>query len=196
MSTALYRVPGTPPVQEQLLDAARDLLTRRPWAAISMLHVADRAGVGRTRLYQEFGSRADLERALVTREARALLAQIKNALTQNTGRPRGALAAVYDVCSTAVADRSPVVELLREEIYSGSRHATGDESLLTTGNREITNALQGTWPTIGTVEAQLVSEALLRLASSALMSNGHQTLTGEGVAEVLGPYLERAVGKA
>ncbi len=180
-------------VRERLLDAARDELLHRPWADISMLEVAKRAHVGRTRLYQEFGSRADFERALVSREAGALLTRIERALEESKEHPREALAAAYDVCAAAVADRSPAVELLRGEIYSGGRNMTGGESLLMTANRAITTALQDTWPTIEPVDAELVGEALLRLASSEQMSDGRRTLTGVGVAEVLGPYLNEAL---
>ncbi|MDF3297981.1 TetR/AcrR family transcriptional regulator [Streptomyces tropicalis] len=69
-----------PAARESLLDAARTALVRRPWSAVRMVEVAAAAGVSRQTLYNEFGSKEGLGRALVRREADAYLAGVERAL--------------------------------------------------------------------------------------------------------------------
>src|SRR4051812_47333613 len=57
-----------PAARESLLDAAYTALARRAWSAVRMVDVAAVAGVSRQTLYNEFGSKEGLARALVRRE--------------------------------------------------------------------------------------------------------------------------------
>ncbi|MGW7279685.1 TetR/AcrR family transcriptional regulator [Streptomyces sp. NPDC054844] len=77
-----------PAARESLLDAAYTALTRRPWSAVRMVDVAAAAGVSRQTLYNEFGSKEGLARALVRREADGYLAGVERALA---GGPGGAV---------------------------------------------------------------------------------------------------------
>jgi AcrR family transcriptional regulator len=70
-----------PAARESLLDAASTALARRPWSAVRMVDVAAAAGVSRQTLYNEFGSKDGLARALVRREADGYLAGVDRALT-------------------------------------------------------------------------------------------------------------------
>ncbi|MET9684845.1 TetR/AcrR family transcriptional regulator [Streptomyces coeruleorubidus] len=70
-----------PAARESLLDAAYTALARRPWSAVRMVDVAAAAGVSRQTLYNEFGSKDGLARALVRREADGYLAGVDRALT-------------------------------------------------------------------------------------------------------------------
>ncbi|WP_316742683.1 helix-turn-helix domain-containing protein [Streptomyces sp. MK7] len=69
-----------PAARESLLDAAYTALARRPWSAVRMVDVAAAAGVSRQTLYNEFGSKDGLARALVRREADGYLAGVDRAL--------------------------------------------------------------------------------------------------------------------
>ncbi|MFE7760223.1 TetR/AcrR family transcriptional regulator [Streptomyces sp. NPDC057438] len=69
-----------PAARESLLDAAYTALMRRPWSAVRMVDVAAVAGVSRQTLYNEFGSKDGLARALVRREADGYLAGVDRAL--------------------------------------------------------------------------------------------------------------------
>jgi AcrR family transcriptional regulator len=55
--------------RESLLGAAARALAERPWSAVRMVEVAVTAGVSRQTLYNEFGSKDGLARALLVREA-------------------------------------------------------------------------------------------------------------------------------
>lgn len=69
-----------PAARESLLDVAYAALARRPWATVRMVDVAAAAGVSRQTLYNEFGSKEGLARALVRREADGYLAGVERAL--------------------------------------------------------------------------------------------------------------------
>ncbi|MFB7504488.1 TetR/AcrR family transcriptional regulator [Streptomyces broussonetiae] len=69
-----------PAARESLLDAAFTALARRPWSAVRMVDVAAAAGVSRQTLYNEFGSKDGLARALVRRAADRYLAGVERAL--------------------------------------------------------------------------------------------------------------------
>ncbi|MEU1490792.1 TetR/AcrR family transcriptional regulator [Streptomyces sp. NPDC005776] len=69
-----------PTAREALLDAAHAALAARPWAAVRMVDVAAAAGVSRQTLYNEFGGKDGLARALVRRAADGYLAGVERAL--------------------------------------------------------------------------------------------------------------------
>lgn len=69
-----------PAARESLLDAAYTALARRPWSTVRMVDVAAAAGVSRQTLYNEFGSKEGLARALVRREADGYLVGVDRAL--------------------------------------------------------------------------------------------------------------------
>ncbi|MCW2870969.1 TetR family transcriptional regulator [Actinacidiphila oryziradicis] len=69
-----------PTVREALLDAALSALDAQPWVAVRMVDVAVAAGVSRQTLYNEFGSKEGLARALARRETDDFLAGVERAL--------------------------------------------------------------------------------------------------------------------
>ncbi|MBC9711192.1 helix-turn-helix transcriptional regulator [Streptomyces sp. TRM66268-LWL] len=71
-----------PAARESLLDAAYTALQRRSWPTVRMVDVAAVAGVSRQTLYNEFGSKDGLARALVRRETDAYLAGADRALAE------------------------------------------------------------------------------------------------------------------
>ncbi|MEU0050645.1 helix-turn-helix domain-containing protein [Streptomyces sp. NPDC006309] len=95
-----------PAARDSLLDAAYTALTRRPWSAVRMVDVAVAAGVSRQTLYNEFGSKEGLARALVRREADGYLAGVERALG-SAAEPRDRLTATAEW--TAVAARENVL---------------------------------------------------------------------------------------
>lgn len=90
-----------PAARESLLDAAYSALARRSWSAIRMVDVAAVAGVSRQTLYNEFGSKEGLARALVRREADAYLAGVERALALPGGAPERLAAVAEWTASTA-----------------------------------------------------------------------------------------------
>ncbi|MFF7141697.1 TetR/AcrR family transcriptional regulator [Streptomyces nodosus] len=73
-----------PAARESLLDAAYAALLRRPWSSVRMVDVAASARVSRQTLYNEFGSKEGLARALVRREADGYLTGVERVLTASS----------------------------------------------------------------------------------------------------------------
>ncbi|MER8119391.1 TetR/AcrR family transcriptional regulator [Streptomyces sp. NPDC094031] len=71
--------------RESLLEAASAALARRPWPTVRMVEVAAAAGVSRQTLYNEFGGKDGLARALVRRAADGYLAGVERALAVGGG---------------------------------------------------------------------------------------------------------------
>lgn len=85
-----------PEVRAALLIAAEAHLARRPWSAVRMGEVAASAGVSRQTLYNEFGSKEGLVRALARQAADGYLAGIERALARPATDPRERLRAAAD----------------------------------------------------------------------------------------------------
>ncbi|CAL9579882.1 TetR/AcrR family transcriptional regulator [Streptomyces sp. enrichment culture] len=96
-----------PAARESLLDAAYTALARRPWSAVRMVDVAASAGVSRQTLYNEFGSKDGLARALVRREADGYLAGVERALAEASD-PRERLTATAEWMMSAAHDNALV----------------------------------------------------------------------------------------
>ncbi|MCX4691118.1 TetR/AcrR family transcriptional regulator [Streptomyces sp. NBC_01408] len=99
-----------PAARESLLEAAGAALAARPWPAVRMVDVAAAAGVSRQTLYNEFGGKAGLGRALVRREADRYLDGVDRAL----GTPATAADRLLAVAEWTVraARAQPVVRAL------------------------------------------------------------------------------------
>ncbi|MEV7322932.1 TetR/AcrR family transcriptional regulator [Streptomyces sp. NPDC093970] len=100
-----------PAARDSLLDAAYAALARRPWAAVRMVDVAVAAGVSRQTLYNEFGSKEGLARALVRREADGYLAGVERALGSHT-EVRERLTATAEWMALAARDNALVRAML------------------------------------------------------------------------------------
>ncbi|CAL9570582.1 TetR/AcrR family transcriptional regulator [Streptomyces sp. enrichment culture] len=96
-----------PAARESLLDAAFAALARRPWSAVRMVDVAAAAGVSRQTLYNEFGSKDGLARALVRREADGYLAGVDRALAAHSD-PRDRITATAEWVTSAARDNALV----------------------------------------------------------------------------------------
>jgi AcrR family transcriptional regulator len=191
-----YAVAARELLRSTLLDAMREQLRTRPWAGVTMADVAKTAGVSRQTVYNEFGSRRDLAQAYVLRETDRFLATVEDAVTAHLDDPVTALAAAFDVFLTAAAD-DPLVRA----VVSGD--GGGDEllALITTQGEPVLERatdrlaafmLEG-WPALGRSGATLLAESVVRLAISYAALPSGRGLTGRSIAELLGPYVERAL---
>ncbi|GCB46057.1 TetR/AcrR family transcriptional regulator [Streptomyces sp. NL15-2K] len=100
-----------PAARESLLDAAYTALARRPWSAVRMVDVAAAAGVSRQTLYNEFGSKEGLARALVRREADGYLTGVERALTAH-GDVRERLTATAEWTASTARENALVRAML------------------------------------------------------------------------------------
>ncbi|MHC5908757.1 TetR/AcrR family transcriptional regulator, partial [Streptomyces sp. S6] len=106
-----------PSARESLLDAAFAALARRSWSTVRMVDVAAAAGVSRQTLYNEFGSKDGLARALVRREADGYLAGVERAFTGDFEDVGGRLVAVAE-WTVSSARENPLVRALLTGCWS------------------------------------------------------------------------------
>ncbi|MET8974493.1 TetR/AcrR family transcriptional regulator [Streptomyces sp. NPDC004539] len=106
-----------PSARESLLDAAFAALARRSWSTVRMVDVAAAAGVSRQTLYNEFGSKDGLARALVRREADGYLAGVERAFAAGPGEPGERLVAVAEWTVSAARD-NPLVRAMLTGCWS------------------------------------------------------------------------------
>ena len=69
--------------RDRLLDAAAELICAQDWAKVRMADIADRAGVSRKTVYNEFGSKPELARALVLRNFQTYVARVDDVFTEH-----------------------------------------------------------------------------------------------------------------
>jgi AcrR family transcriptional regulator len=122
-----------PAARESLLDAASTALMRRPWSAVRMVDVAATAGVSRQTLYNEFGSKDGLARALVRREADGYLAGVDRALALPADtRDRLAATAEWTVraCRSNVLVRAMLTGCWSERLPSPSLTAVASSCVV------------------------------------------------------------------
>ncbi|MFI6375245.1 TetR/AcrR family transcriptional regulator [Streptomyces sp. NPDC050546] len=100
-----------PAARESLLDAAYAALARRSWSTVRMVDVARAAGVSRQTLYNEFGSKDGLARALVRRETDGYLAGVDRALAGHSDL-RDRLTATAEWTTSAAGENALVRAML------------------------------------------------------------------------------------
>ncbi|MEV6327087.1 TetR family transcriptional regulator [Streptomyces sp. NPDC051909] len=105
-----------PTARESLLDTALAALGTLPWSAVRMVDVAARARVSRQTLYNEFGSKEGLARALVRREADTYLLGVRRVLA-TPAPPERNLVAVAEWTVARAAER-PILRALLTDAWN------------------------------------------------------------------------------
>jgi len=194
-----YAVAARELLRSSLLDAAGRELSARPWSEVTMSEIARAAGVSRQTLYNEFGSRGDFAQALVLREASRFIEAVEGAIAANARDPRVALRVTFELFLTVAAE-NPLVRAIvsgegADELIA--LFTTRGETLVQMASARLTGVLLESWPMVERQEAELIGEALVRLAISyGALPRGGPAETAEAVAELLGPYVVRLVAAA
>jgi AcrR family transcriptional regulator len=193
-----YSVAARQLLRNTLLDAACHQLQQRPWADITMAHIAAAAGVSRQTLYNEFGSREQFAQVLLMREATSFLAAVEEAVNQHLHDPATALAAAFDVFLTAAASNplvSAIVNGHADELLALA--TTHGKPLVHSATERLTAVMVAGWPFVNSNDVAILSECLVRLAISyAALPAGPADTTAASVAALLAPYVERLVQQA
>ncbi|GGZ83771.1 TetR/AcrR family transcriptional regulator [Streptomyces subrutilus] len=163
-----------PAARESLLDAAVAALAARPWPAVRMVDVAAAAGVSRQTLYNEFGGKAGLGRALVRLETGRYLDGVDRALAA-PGSDAERLAAVAE-WTVRAAGAHPLLRAL----LTGARDAALPAPGRAPGPGELARAVRdravaALAPAGGARRCELV----VRLALSYVVAPGEEPGAGE-----------------
>jgi AcrR family transcriptional regulator len=191
-----YAVAARELLRNTLLDGASKELATRPWSEITMSEIARAAGVSRQTVYNEFGSRPVFAQALVLREAGRFIDAVQSTIAANAEDPRLALQATFELFLTVAAE-NPLVNAIvsgegADELIA--LFTTRGETLVEMASARLTDVLLASWPAVAADDAELIGECLVRLAISyAALPKGRAGETAQGVASLLGPYVERLV---
>ncbi|TVL94510.1 TetR family transcriptional regulator [Streptomyces sp. SAJ15] len=196
-----------PTARESLLDAAFTALAGRPWGVVRMVDVAAAAGVSRQTLYNEFGSKEGLARALVRREADAYLCGVERALSGAGagGADPGERLAAAALWTVRAAHENPLVRAALTGCWSdrlpsparpgplpAQRHGVAEalpspvELLAQVRDRAVT-LLEGDWPEGSADELGRACEAATRLALSCVVAPAGAETVADLVRGVLPP---------
>lgn len=189
-----YAVAARELLRDTLLDAARRELEERSWSEVTMADIAAAAGVSRQTLYKEFGSREQFAQAFVLREAERFIAAVETALDANLEDPLAALTAAFGLFLSAAAEDP----LIRAAIVGSGEMlpfvTTQGQPLVQGAAERLSVAILVRWPQAAPHDAALLAECLVRLAISYVaLPEGPAGMTAASIAELLGPYVERAL---
>lgn len=174
-----------------LLDAACAQLLEHPWDRVSMNEVAQRAGIHRSSLYNEFGSRRNLLRALIAREAELLPESFAAVLCASAHSPPRALEELFTRFLQASRQNGVLAALLRggeEEIRALA--ATRRGRVL----EHLAAALGEAWPQLDRRHREQVAQWLFALALSIARMPARPH-TADAVGALLGSYVCRQIGR-
>jgi AcrR family transcriptional regulator len=102
------QAPGLPTSEDRrdaLIDAAAELMARRPIGEISVREIAARAGVPHTLIYRHVGSKQDLEQAVIERTEREIAAMAQ-------GDAQTTLSSMESLVRVLLSNRDPVLVLV------------------------------------------------------------------------------------
>ncbi|MBS1878760.1 MAG: TetR family transcriptional regulator [Actinobacteria bacterium] len=184
-------------LRQTFFDAARDQLAERPWSEITMADIAAAAGVSRQTLYKEFGNRNEFGLALILHEGERFLSEVEAAVLAHTDDPRAAIGAALELFLRS-AGEDPLVRILLSD--DGSQGllpyvTTEGRPVVLWATTRLSAVIEQGWPQARKADVALLAEALVRLAISYITTPGEAPhTTAERVAELLGPFIDRALG--
>ncbi len=192
-----YAVAARELLRSRLLEAVRDQLRERDWSAVTMAEVARAAGVSRQTVYNEFGSRADLAQAYVLWEADAFLTGVDAAVAAHRDEPVRAVAAAFTAFLEAAQEHPLVRALVTPD---GANEllplvTTQGQPLHERATAALAASFAEHFPGVAPREAGLLADAVVRLAiSHAALPGGSSRTTARALADLFGPFVERALG--
>lgn len=186
-------------LRKTVFDAARDQLARQPWSEITMADIASGAGVSRQTLYNEFGNRNEFGFAFVIHEAERFMDDVETAVREHLDDPHAAiLAALEHFLQTAGGD--PLIRILLSDDGTGGMLpfvTTQGLPVVQWATSRLATVIEEGWPQAPAADVQTLSESLVRLAISYVTTPGESAEeTAKQVADLLGPFIEKALGSA
>ncbi len=192
-----YPVAARELLRETLFGAARDQLTERPWSQITMSDIASGAGVSRQTLYKEFGNRNEFGQAFVIHVGERFLDQVEAAVKQHLDDPRAAVTAALELFLRSAAEDPLIRTLLSDDGTGGMLPfvTTRGVPVVQWATARLAAVIEEGWPQAPPADTRLLSEALVRLAISYITAPSESPeSTGTAVADLLGPFIDRALG--
>lgn len=193
-----YPVAARELLRQTLFGAAREQLQERAWSRITMSEIAVAAGVSRQTLYKEFGSRDEFGAAFVIHEGERFLDQVEAAVRQHLDDPRAAVRAALELFLRS-ATEDPLIRVLLSDDGTGGMLpfvTTQGVPVVLWATARLAAVIEEGWPQAPPADTRLLSEALVRLAISYITTPSESPeATATAVADLLGPFIDRALGE-
>jgi AcrR family transcriptional regulator len=184
-------------LRETLFGAARDELERRAWSEITMSDIAAAAGVSRQTLYKEFGNRNEFGLAFVIHEGERFLDAVEAAVLEHRDDPRAAVGAALELF-LRTAGEDPLIRILLSDDGTGGMLpfvTTQGMPVVQWATARLATTIEEGWPQAPKADVLLLSESLVRLAISYITAPSESPeTTAAAVADLLGPFIDRALG--
>ena len=170
------RAFGRSRLRELALDAAREVVLDRGWAAVRMGAIAIAVGISRQSLHGEFGTKDELGNALVMRETSMFLTGVEARLAEHPGDLAGGIVDAAQFMLSATRDNP-----LLQTILTRTPANRGDQSLLalltSRGEPVLEHALRIVsrwvgehWPSVNPADSRVMVESVVRLAQSHVLT--------------------------
>lgn len=186
-------------LRETLFGAARDELEQRAWSEITMADIASAGGVSRQTLYKAFGSRDEFAQAFVIHEGERFFEGVEAAVRAHLDDPRAAVDAALEVFLRSAGEDRLVRTLLSDDGTGGMLPfvTTQGMPVVQWATARLTATIEEGWPEAPADKARLLAETLVRLAISHITAPGDSPeTTAAATAELLGPFIDEALGDA
>ena len=185
-------------LRDTILDAMRCELLGKDWSSITLADVARTAGVSRTTIYNEFGSRQGLAQGYALRLADRLVDDIDTAITSNVGDVHGAFLAGVRAFFAASAADPLVVSLLSGAAQPDLLQIITTDSgpIITHCSRRLTEAFTASWVRLAPLDAAMLARSIVRLAMSYLAMPAENIPAADhdvaaDLARLLTPFAQR-----
>ena len=117
MSTPPFRDAVRTMLRDRLLDAAEAAFRDEGWRRLTMAKIADRAGVSRQTVYNEFGTKQQMAEQLIMRELELFLAIVSDRFAAESEFVPAVRSAVEGALTTA--QRNPLLRSVLESEQNG-----------------------------------------------------------------------------
>lgn len=170
------RAYGRARLRDLALDATRDVVLDRGWAAVRMGAIATMVGISRQSLHAEFGTKDDLGNALVMRETAEFFEGMRALLAEHPGELAAGIAAAAQYMLVVAHDNPLLQTILTLTPANG-----GDVSLLSLltirGEPLIDHAVEVVgewvreqWPSANPEDVRVMVESVVRLGLSHILT--------------------------
>jgi AcrR family transcriptional regulator len=171
--------------RDALLDAAYDAAVTGDWSHVRMADVARAAGVSRQTLYNEFGSKDALARALAMREVERFIAGTEAALAEAAPTDPGEAVRASAIYTLRAAADNPLLKAAVTDEAGGllSFITTRGDAAIAAAKVSFENYYRTHFPALPDPLVELAAETFVRLTIS------YVTLPGDEPADVVADHL-------
>lgn len=184
---------------DRLLDAAAEVFADVGWRPLTMSKVADRAGVSRQTVYNEFGTKPKLAEALVFRELDSFLNVVQSRIATAEDPVEAIGGAVEGALS--MARENPLLKAVLDSAHAGDSELlpfiTQSEALIERARTVVSGAIVERFPDlpVSAPQIDIAADALVRIVLSHVTQPArHPAEVALEMAWMVGEILRGAVG--